>query len=321
MLWILGLLIGGSLLGLWALWRIWPLPRLQAAQPATTYAEALQRLQHLQAQETAAILPDCGTQLLTHGQKQPRNIVFLHGFTNCPAQFAQLATQFYARGYNVLNVRLPRHGCVDRLTTELAALTASELVNLTTEAIDIAQGLGDEVTVMGLSLGGLLAAWAAQHRRDLQRAVLVSPAIGLTPPILRHSRWIANGLTLWPNFYQWWDPVAQADKSGPQHAYPRFASRGLAALLYVANHVRAEANRAKPAARLIQVITNAHDPVIDRDVVNTVVAAWRRHGATVQTYEFPAEWNLLHDLIDPAQPEQQVDRVYPQLFTWLADPE
>jgi carboxylesterase len=313
------LVAAALLLGIFALWHVWPLRGIHRPQPAASYDAALQRLHLLQRHEASDINPVCCTQLLSHGQKQPRAIVFLHGFTNCPAQFTQLAGQFYARGYNVLNIRLPRHGLADRLTSALSGLTATDLVNLTTEAVDIAQGLGTEVTVMGLSLGGALTAWAAQSRRDLHRAVLVSPALGLTPPILGYSRWIANGLALWPNFYQWWDPVAQVDKSGPQHAYPRFASRGLAALLYVANHVRTEATRSKPAAQVIYVITNANDPVIDRGVVNTVVAAWRKHGATVQTHEFPAEWHLLHDLIDPTQPEAQVERVYPQLLAWIEE--
>ena len=29
------------------------------------------------------------------------------------------------------------------------------------------------------------------------------------------------------------------------------------------------------------------------------------------------DWNLIHDLMDPSQPQQQVARVYPQLLAWI----
>jgi alpha-beta hydrolase superfamily lysophospholipase len=302
---------------LFVLRRVRALHAFQRSAPASDYAEAVQRLAALQMTEDDGINPVCRTQLLTHGQRTAQVIVLLHGFTNCPHQFHQLAARFHALGYNVLNTRLPRHGLANRLTTTLAELTAHEMADLTTEVVDIARGLGEEVTLLGFSLGGVLAAWAAQHRPDLHKAVLVSPAIGLTPPALRHPHLVANLLLWLPNFFQWWDPVAKDARVGPQHAYPRFASRSLAALLQMATEVRQTAQRRKPAARVIQVITNASDTLIAQPVVEEVVAAWRRHGASVQTHQFPADWQLIHDIMDPTQPEQQVARVYPQLIAWV----
>lgn len=314
---IIGFLVGLSLALLFALLRVRPLRGRQQAEPTSQYDAALARLALLQAQEGDAINPFCRTQLLTHGQRTARVMVLLHGFTNCPHQFHQLATQFYERGYNVLNTRLPRHGLADRLTPALAGLTAQEMADHTNEVLDIAHGLGAEVTLLGFSLGGALAAWAAQERSDLHRAVLVSPAIGLTVPQLRRQKLMGNLLALWPNFFQWWDPVAKDARTGPHHAYPRFASRSLAALLQIGTVVRHEAQRRKPAAQDILVITNPSDNVVDQTVIERVVAAWRQHGATVQTYQFPAEWQLIHDIMDPAQVEQQVARVYPQLIEWV----
>ena len=50
-------------------------------------------------------------------------------------------------------------------------------------AVDIAAGLGDQVTIAGLSAGGVVAAWAAQHRRDVHRAVLIAPSLGVRSPV------------------------------------------------------------------------------------------------------------------------------------------
>ena len=40
---------------------------------------------------------------------------------------------------------------------------------------------------------------------------------------------------------------------------------------------------------------------------------WRRAGAAVDTYVFPARLRLNHDLIDPEQEDARVSVVYPEL--------
>lgn len=77
--------------------------------PATDYEQALARFAELLAQEKeiAAFNPDCHSQLLTHGRKMERAIILMHGMTNCPAQYAELAPRFLERGYNVLIPLMP----------------------------------------------------------------------------------------------------------------------------------------------------------------------------------------------------------------------
>ena len=55
---------------------------------------------------------------------------------------------------------------------ELGRLTALELARAADEAVDVAHGLGTHVTVMGLSMGGVMAGFVAQGRPDVERAVL-----------------------------------------------------------------------------------------------------------------------------------------------------
>lgn len=297
--------------------RVRPLRRLPAVQPETSYQSALERLARLQQKDDATVNPLCHTRLLTHGQPVEHVTVLLHGFTNCPHQFHQLAVQLHEQGDNVLNVRLPRHGLADPLTGELALLRAEELAAQANEVIDIAHGLGRRVTVLGFSLGGVVAAWAAQSRTDLDYAFLVSPAIGISALSPWRSRLYANLLPLLPNWYRWWDPVRKVERDGPRHAYPRFATHGLAALLRLGSIVQAEAHRRPPVAGKTVVITNPCDMVVDNAAAAATVSLWRIHGATIPTYEFPADWNLIHDLMDPSQPHQQIARVYPQLLDWI----
>jgi pimeloyl-ACP methyl ester carboxylesterase len=305
-------------LSLWVwLGRVRPLRRLPAVRPVTCYADAVERLAPLQQKDDATVNPLCRTHLLTHGQAVEHVTVLLHGFTNCPHQFHQLAAQLHEQGDNVLNVRLPRHGLADPLTGELALLRAEELAAQANEVIDIAHGLGRRVTLLGFSLGGVVAAWAASERSDLDYAFLVSPAIGIGVLSTWRSRLYANLLVLLPNWYRWWDPVRKAERDGPRHAYPRFATRGLAALLRLGCIVQYEARRRPPVAGKTVVITNPCDTVVANDVVAATVSSWRTHGATIPTYEFPADWRLIHDLMDPTQTQQQVARVYPQLLNWI----
>ena len=66
-----------------------------------------------------------------------------------------------------------------RSRQEQSKLTAEDMAALTQETVDIAQGLGKKVTVAGLSAGGVMAAWAAQFRADVDLAVVMGPAFGL----------------------------------------------------------------------------------------------------------------------------------------------
>ena len=141
----------------------------------TTYQDALARLERWTAQDGSAVNPVCRTQALTHGQRVERVVILLHGYTNCPAQFAPLAAALVERGYNVLIPRIDHHGLADRMTHDLALLSEAEILGLTNDSIDIAHGLGDKITVTGLSLGGVMSAYAAQFRPDVDRAVVISP--------------------------------------------------------------------------------------------------------------------------------------------------
>ncbi len=286
-------------------------------QPVANYAEAVNRIAALQAQESATFNPQCTTQFLTHDQKAARAIAFVHGYTNCPVQFLQLGQQFYALGYNVLIVPLPHHGLADRLTDDLTNFTAEDMAAYSDQVVDIERGLGDRISIVGLSGGGVVTAWAAQTRTDLDQAVLIAPGFDVRPIPNAFEALVTNVVLLLPDSFQWWDPVGHdSNPTGPMsHAYPRFSVHGLAQQLRLGYAVRALARRSAPGASSILVITNASDLSVDNGVTAGVVADWRAHGAAhVTTYEYPQNLGLSHDLIDPAQSYQHVDIVYPKLI-------
>jgi carboxylesterase len=282
-------------------------------RPAADYAEAVRRLEAIQAQEATGHNPLCHTQLLTHGQKTDRVIAFIHGYTNCPYQFLQLGQQFYELGYNVLIVLMPHHGLADRMTDELTQFTAEKMMDYADQVLDISHGLGERVTLAGLSAGGVVAAWAAQQRGDVGQAVLIAPGFGLKLIPAAATTLATNALLLAPDIFTWWDPINK-DAHGLPNAYPRFSFHGLAQQLRLSFAIRSLARRTAPAASSILVITNANDEAVDNNTAAGVVADWRGHGANVSTYMFPAALKFKHDLIDPGQFNQHVDTVYPKLI-------
>src|SRR5512135_3026141 len=122
--------------------------------PAANYTEAVQRVESLRAAEVG-FNPDCHTTLLTHGAKTAKAIVFVDGYGSCPVSFKELGAQFYDQGYNVLAVPLPYNGLADRMTNEQAKLQAEDLVRYADAVVDIGRGLGERLTMIGISCGGL----------------------------------------------------------------------------------------------------------------------------------------------------------------------
>src|SRR4029077_3334903 len=123
----------------------------------------------------------------------------------CPQQFDALGKQFFELGWNVLIPRYPRHGCSDRLTTSIAELRSEQLIALASRAAESGAGLGERMTVAGLSLGGTLTGLLAQENAGVERAVLIAPMLGLQRiPGLAHPV-LAELAYVLPNFWVWWD--------------------------------------------------------------------------------------------------------------------
>src|SRR5712692_1921988 len=165
-----------------------------------SYAEAIEIAKGLQDLDGPNVNPACHTRLYTHGRRTERALVLLHGFTNCPRQFDDLGRQFFEADWNVLIPRYPRHGYSDRLNTAMAQLRAEDLMAVADRSTLAAAGLGERVTVAGLSLGGILTGYVAEMH-DLERAVLIAPMFGLRPipgPVLTAVGVAAQML---PNFY------------------------------------------------------------------------------------------------------------------------
>ncbi len=286
--------------------------------PARDYDEALRRVAAAGARDGAGVSPEGRTRLLTHGRRTARAVVLLHGLTNCPEQFRLLGERLHERGANVYLPRMLGHGLTDRMDPGQARLDASWLCRATDEAVDIARGLGEEVVVAGLSVGGTMAAWAAQQRADVARAVAIAPLLGLAAAPGPLTRPAMNLLLALPNLFVWWDIRVRADLPGPGHVYPRFSTRAVAQTLRLAAGIEADARRAAPAAGTMALVTAGDDAATDNGAADRLARRWRAHGARVVTRHFPARLGLQHDIVDPGQVGADPALVYPVLLDLIA---
>lgn len=283
-------------------------------RPAHSYAEALGRLDTLRAADADGVNPTCRLRLLSHDRRVGRVVVLLHGLTNCPQQFEAFGELLYGRGANVLIARLPHHGLADRLTGDLGRLTAPELARFCDQVVDIACGLGDSVTVAGLSLGGSAAAWIGQERGDVDRVVAIAPLLGVVSVWPPFTPALTRALLAWPDQLLWWDSKSKERVAGPPYVYPHYSTRAVGETLRLGLGLLRRARIESPRAASLAIVTVGGDGAVSNDAARDIARAWKRLAAgRVGTYEFPTSLHLGHDLIDPLQPYQRVDVVYPVL--------
>jgi alpha-beta hydrolase superfamily lysophospholipase len=288
------------------------------SDPARSYDEAMERWEQKQAREAKQPLHEGGrTIVLSHGYQTDRVFVLLHGLTNAPRQFRELGEKLFATGANVVIPRLAHHGLADRMTEAHAALTAHDLIDYAQYGVDLAQGLGRNVTVVGLSVSGVSAAWLAQNRDDIDEAFLLAPLFGpaVVPDPLTPA--ITAALVRWPNKMIWWDPRVRENLPGPPYNYPRFPTRALGEALRLGLQT-AQPERTLRVNRLGVILTE-NDPAVNNARTRRLVEQWR--AASPETgiflHEFPAAENIPHDFIDPLQPDARTDKVNALLVEWL----
>ena len=80
------------------------------SDPSPNHQQSVKRIDHLRTLDGPEVAPDGHLVFLTRGQQTPNVIVFFHGSTNSPRQFAALGKIFNDRGYYVFIPRIPHRG-------------------------------------------------------------------------------------------------------------------------------------------------------------------------------------------------------------------
>ncbi len=309
---------GLALIGLGLAWLFRPLATRNLSSlkvgEISDYNAAVARFESGMAnKEGAEILKPCHSILMGHGYKTSRSVILFHGLTNCPKQFEKLGQQFFEMGYNVLVPRMPLHGLADRINGNLVNITAEDLQAFTEESYAIARGLGDRVSVLGLSGGGVLAAWLAQFCSNIEAAIIISPLLGLYRSNALINGTVTRLLLRLPNIYNMRTPENLL--IAPPYVQIKNSSRAAAQYFRLGITVFKAARKQGPACRRIVIVNNASDIIINNALVKRLAELWQaRATGQVVTYEFLASANLPHDLIDPNAKVDHSAEVYPLLL-------
>jgi pimeloyl-ACP methyl ester carboxylesterase len=291
-----------------------------ASHPSASTGNAAALQAQLSAADGPEINPECRSIVLNSGRKEARSVVLLHGFTSCPAQWVTIAKAYAAAGYNVVVPRLPGHGYSDRLTTAPSDVTPQQLANTTDQAIDLAAQMGDRVTVVGLSAGGSLAAWAAAHRNDVAEADVIAPL--MLPRVLPEFAVapVARIAGHIPDFYLWWDGDKKEALATPPYAYPRYSLRALGAFLALGRNAQHDVTRTTQLERLL-IVTNENDGAVSNTPLIGYENAMRPVTKQVDVYEFPSADQFKHDLVTlNGENQAHIKAIYAKLATLLTLP-
>ena len=293
------------------------IPAFQSTpRPAASFDEALAKFETLRSDEsTMPLRPEGASRLLHHGQKTGRVFVLMHGLTNCPEQFVPLAKILHSKGANVVLPRARLAGFADRLNKDQGHQTAQDLIDQAATGLDIASGLGDRITLIGLSGSAVAAGWMAQNREGVHDVMLIAPFFGMygvKPSVLDAA---AATLSKLPNFYQWWDASKKENLPGPIYAYPRFGTHCMADTIQLSRDVRAHLDTRPILAKRLIFLNTASDRGANNQLTKEIASRFEaRKEAEVLTYEFPEPLGIPHDMIDPAQPCANTEASYSKIL-------
>ena len=104
----------------------------------------------------------------------PFGVLVLHGFTGNPQSMRPLAEALAAAGYTVELPLLPGHGTS---VEDMLPTTWDDWSGAAEAAFQALAARCDKVAVAGLSMGGTLTCWLAEHHRHIAGIALVNPLV------------------------------------------------------------------------------------------------------------------------------------------------
>ncbi|MBI5231325.1 MAG: alpha/beta hydrolase [Coriobacteriales bacterium] len=300
-------------------------PAVPSPRPADAPEQALQKLAGLQAKDTDDHAPACFSVVLEPEEAPKATIVYFHGFTNCPNQMLLPAELMRRQGYRVFLPRQPRHGLADVLNHDLKGLSVDELTEHVAEVMDVAHGWPEPVYVSGLSVGAVLACWAAATRSETVRVLAAAPFAapkGIPMPVVRllivFRRFV-------PGIYWWWDPRKKENLGESPYVYPGFPLPGMVPYLHLAHVLTRGSVAPTHHIEYSALLTNPGDFAIRHDRARKLMRSefgaqngHRRGGESGHGADKLVEWTLAkdlgwwHDFVDPdgshhGTPEQVAD--------------
>lgn len=296
--------------------------RYQNLSPISDYSTALGKITEASQEESDLVANNCKSIVLTHGTKTEKVVVFFHGYTSCPGQFKGLGEALYNEGYNVYIPRAPYHGYKDKTTSVINNLTSQKYIDYAEQAIQVAHGLGDKVTVGGLSGGGNLTSWIAINDNSVEKAIVLSPGYGFQAIPKNLTMPAAKLFMVVPSFF------VPYDKNNPQgdpasNLYAGYTTKSLANVLNVGRQVYEKLLKSQVSTKKIVFVINDNDDQISLEAFNDVKEVLEENNGTGSTaftsHTFPTSMNLGHDYIDPNFNQATKETTYKEIVRLIME--
>jgi pimeloyl-ACP methyl ester carboxylesterase len=266
-----------------------------------------------------------------HEGPAPRGVaLLLHGFNAGPEQWRPLAEDLFANGYDIFVPSLPGHGLLKADGTEdasqLPTIAASGAwAGFEDRVLDAARGAG-KITVVGLSVGGLLALHLAERHADdpgaSGAAPLIDKVVSIAPydelagnyqvaghelklgPLGLRNQVVAEILTHAEHvFGAPIDRFLAKQRVDRQGAHPaiNYGSRfvgydNVLALESTANETEAGAARLQKIPGGVHVLVTASD-----DLVDPAASIALAQSAGAEIHVFPKSQRVPHSMIHPLE--------------------
>lgn len=222
------------------------------------------------------IVPAAASIRLSGGARDA--VLLLHGYGDSPQTLRHLARELHSKGFDVYAPLLPGHG---RTLRTFAGSRASEWIDGARAALDDIARDHERVGVVGLSMGGALAAILAAERREITALVLLAPYVEASPWVRLAGRLAGPLQMIVPYVYgrsarSIHDPVERRLSVGFGAGTPRLVEQ----LLIVADRARAALGNVTAPTLLIQ----------SREDNHLSIAAAERTLAAIGAREKEAVW-------------------------------
>jgi esterase/lipase len=154
----------------------------------------------------------CRSRFYFHPAPAAKTCLFFHGFTAGPYQFVPMAESLFRAGYNVLIPRMPGHGLAGdwgKDNPPPLPTKAEDYQKFALQWLQLAQTLGGQIVVGGLSGGGTLTGWLAVERPQvISRAILYAAFLSSSSKVI--DLFVRN----LDSYNEWVNPKPEAVRYG-----------------------------------------------------------------------------------------------------------
>ncbi|WP_017316932.1 alpha/beta hydrolase [Mastigocladopsis repens] len=262
-----------------------------------TTAAIIQQAKSLE--ETLPIRNDaCRSKFFFHPHPTAKVCLFFHGFTAGPYQFEPIGETLFDAGYNVLVPLQPGHGVAGNWNGDNPPPLPTEreiYQEFALSWLKVAQQLGQQVIVGGLSTGGNLAATLAlEHPQQIEKALLFAPYISGNNAIVNFI------VEVIPIYYEW------LNKDNPGNfGYDGFQIPALRIFLDMGQEMagRIENNLAVP----MFIISSESDQAINQSELQDFSRATIKQQPKSWYYRFDKIFDIPHTMMTDAEGNKYQD--------------